>query len=593
MTSAGKPPYFTHNSPGSPTRSSRMSGMRSAPRSHTSDSGDRKGPTPPGGGSSAVAGSSTGVNADETRSESAGPKIKVPGFSNMDGEESDLSDDEVMSVKSRRRSTPQPVPYQKGEVCEVCRGGHAADKILLCDGCDRGFHIYCLDPPLTAVPTNEEWYCTPCLLSRGDDFGFEEGEEHSIPSFQARDAGFAAAWWSTHRPLSQGESKPRSRALGTAVVSEDDVEREFWRLTESSTDTVEVEYGADVHSTTHGSGAPTLETHPLDPYAKDGWNLNNMPILPESLLRYIKSDISGMTVPWIYLGMLFSTFCWHNEDHYTYSVNYMYWGETKTWYGIPGSDAEKFEDAIRSEAPELFEQQPSLLYQLVTMMNPGRLKESGVKVVACDQRPNEFVITLPKAYHAGFNHDFNYNEAVNFCIPDWLPYDLECVQKYREINKAPVFSHDELLVNIFTKDSSEKASKYLLPLFEEMVERELSCRSQARLSIPDLQEVEEDVNAHPDEYYHCLIDKSYCFLSQLVTAGQEQVACVDHHTSLPSGRRVLKIRYSDNKLRGMLAIVKQRAGGEEDDKLASRPTNNPHLRSLTSRWSNLLNLPPY
>ncbi len=134
------------------------------------------------------------------------------------------------------------------------------------------------------------------------------------------------------------------------------------------------------------------------------------------LLRYIKSDISGMTVPWIYIGMLFSTFCWHNEDHYTYSVNYsesalsdtrsspVHWGETKTWYGIPGADADKFETAIKSEAPELFEQQPGLLYQLVTMMNPGRISESGVKVVACDQRPNEFVITYPKAYHCGFNH---------------------------------------------------------------------------------------------------------------------------------------------------------------------------------------------
>jgi hypothetical protein len=56
-----------------------------------------------------------------------------------------------------------------------------------------------------------------------------------------------------------------------------------------------------------------METHPLDPYSKDLWNLNNIPIVSDSLLRFIKSDISGMTVPWTYVGMVFSTFCWHNE----------------------------------------------------------------------------------------------------------------------------------------------------------------------------------------------------------------------------------------------------------------------------------------
>jgi hypothetical protein len=61
------------------------------------------------------------------------------------------------------------------------------------------------------------------------------------------------------------------------------------------------------------SAMPTMETHPLDPHSRDPWNLNNIPILSESLLRFIKSDISGMTVPWTYVGMVFSTFCWHNE----------------------------------------------------------------------------------------------------------------------------------------------------------------------------------------------------------------------------------------------------------------------------------------
>jgi [histone H3]-trimethyl-L-lysine4 demethylase len=82
----------------------------------------------------------------------------------------------------------------------------------------------------------------------------------------------------------------------------------------------------------------------------------------------------------------------------------VHWGETKTWYGIPGTDAEKFEAAIKCEAPDLFEAQPDLLFQLVTLMNPQRLKEAGVQVYACNQRAGEFVITFPKAYHAGFNH---------------------------------------------------------------------------------------------------------------------------------------------------------------------------------------------
>lgn len=40
------------------------------------------------------------------------------------------------------------------------------------------------------------------------------------------------------------------------------------------------------------------------------------------------------------------------------------------------------------------------------------------------------------------------NEAVNFALPDWLPDGKESVRRYREHNKAPVFSHNELLITI-------------------------------------------------------------------------------------------------------------------------------------------------
>lgn len=174
--------------------------------------------------------------------------------------------------------------------------------------------MFCLDPPLETIPKGE-WFCHTCLFGTGGDYGFDEGEEHSLASFQARDYQFRKMWFTSHPPP-QLEGREDGNLVNTydgVAVSEYDVEEEFWRLVQSQVDTVEIEYGADIHSTTHGSGMPTLETHPLNAYSKDPWNLNNLPILPQSLLRYIKSDISGMTVPWTYVGMVFSTFCWHNE----------------------------------------------------------------------------------------------------------------------------------------------------------------------------------------------------------------------------------------------------------------------------------------
>lgn len=46
--------------------------------------------------------------------------------------------------------------------CEICGSTDNEDRMLLCDGCNLGFHVYCLNPPLESVPADDYWYCNEC-----------------------------------------------------------------------------------------------------------------------------------------------------------------------------------------------------------------------------------------------------------------------------------------------------------------------------------------------------------------------------------------------------------------------------------------------
>ncbi|KAM4754131.1 E3 ubiquitin-protein ligase UHRF2-like isoform 2-T2 [Cyanocitta cristata] len=46
--------------------------------------------------------------------------------------------------------------------CYLCGGKQDAHMQLLCDECNRAYHIYCLNPPLSKIPEDEDWYCPSC-----------------------------------------------------------------------------------------------------------------------------------------------------------------------------------------------------------------------------------------------------------------------------------------------------------------------------------------------------------------------------------------------------------------------------------------------
>lgn len=117
--------------------------------------------------------------------------------------------------------------------------------MLLCDGCDRGYHMHCLNPPLSNVP-KADWYCVKCLTAAGEDYGFEDGDEYTLREFQKVCDKFKREWFANKNGQQQQLDPQQPPA------TEEECENEFWRLVENPHETCQVEYGADLHSTQHG-----------------------------------------------------------------------------------------------------------------------------------------------------------------------------------------------------------------------------------------------------------------------------------------------------------------------------------------------------
>lgn len=49
--------------------------------------------------------------------------------------------------------------------CDVCHRDDDDDSMLVCDGCDHGFHTQCLGMG-SSVPTTDRWYCRDCRIKK-------------------------------------------------------------------------------------------------------------------------------------------------------------------------------------------------------------------------------------------------------------------------------------------------------------------------------------------------------------------------------------------------------------------------------------------
>ncbi|XP_006353027.1 lysine-specific demethylase JMJ18 [Solanum tuberosum] len=430
--------------------------------------------------------------------------------------------------------------------------------------------------------------------SSDDKFGFQSGSDFTFAEFQTFAKDFKELYF-------------RMKDTEVWKPSIEEIEGEYWRIVENPTDEVEVLYGADLETGVFGSGFPLESSSPkastLDQYATSGWNLNNLPRLPCSVLCFEESNISGVLVPWLYIGMCFSSFCWHVEDHHLYSLNYMHWGEPKIWYGVPGSHAAALEDAMRKHLPDLFEEQPDLLHELVTQLSPSVLKSEGVPVYRAVQSAGEFVLTFPRAYHSGFNCGFNCAEAVNLGPVDWLEHGLTAVELYSKQCRKTSLSHDKLLIGAASeairalwelsavkninsinlrwrsfcgKDGMlTRAIKGRIEIEEERLER--------LLPLVQLQTMDKDFGLKDEqECFSCFYDLHLSAVKCQCTPGQ--FSCLKHSNLTcscePENKTVL-VRYSRDELNTLVQALEGKL-----DAIEQWTSKDPYNFSLNRRQHN-------
>mmetsp|Transcript_1069 Transcript_1069/g.1718 ORF Transcript_1069/g.1718 Transcript_1069/m.1718 type:complete len:305 (+) Transcript_1069:140-1054(+) len=170
--------------------------------------------------------------------------------------------------------------------------------------------------------------------------GFDDGAFYTLKEYKRMADSFAQKWYNEHYGC-----------LPATDVPKEDIARSYWDMVETSQCSATVEYANDLDTIKFQSGFPSFDCRHMSTaflaqrgveptegknadnivalsdemfsenyYARTGWNLNILPHMKGSIIHHLKTPLNGINIPWLYVGMLFSTFCWHTEVLHTVTI---------------------------------------------------------------------------------------------------------------------------------------------------------------------------------------------------------------------------------------------------------------------------------
>ncbi|AOW02966.1 hypothetical protein LXG23DRAFT_22588 [Yarrowia lipolytica] len=352
------------------------------------------------------------------------------------------------------------------------------------------------------------------------------------------------------------ESYLGTRKKPSGQEGENFVENEYWEALGDSELAVEVEYGSNIHSAIHGSTNAMPEQNSLR-NVNDQWNLNVAPHMRDGMFQYVDDSAAlQITMPWLHVGMMFSTQSWSVEDMMLWSLDYMHFGSTRTWYSVSPAHYGKFQNLIEQYISKGERKiGPKFVLEPDLMISPQVLRDEGIDVYICDQRPGDYVLSFPQSYRSHFCHGFNMSESVNLCPLSWLDGPAqECASLYSKYSQLPAFSYERVLLNIAKRGRlSEKQAT--AARFIEVIEREQELRKVVRDSGVSEEKAESEELIFCDSTLQPLIFSYVSVLSDDEIGPWETTYALSASKEVAS-KKTLKVLISDKELDRMYETAK-------------------------------------
>ncbi|XP_006814240.2 protein Jumonji-like [Saccoglossus kowalevskii] len=322
-----------------------------------------------------------------------------------------------------------------------------------------------------------------------------------------------------------------------------DVEEEYWKLVSEKSQHIAVQW-ARVDTSVAGSGFPTGKSHP---YAKHNWNLNNLARNQGNLLSHLGSE-PDVTIPWLKVGMVYSTEFWKYDPYALPFVEYQHTGADKIWYCVPHSHKEKFETVMKSVVPEMCinNSNRNYLAKSSVMVSPTNLAKEGVPITRVVIENGEYLVTFPGCYTSSICCGYNVSECIYYALPSWVQFATQANKVTKELRLPPMFSFERLICLASTIEVTKGNTEIIECLLHELKlirDLELQLREQlmltgvksmAKMAVTNVvmnQDLRRKkilkIQVDPEDK-RCDTCQQLCHLSQVVNDKEEDTYCLQH-----------------------------------------------------------------